>query len=262
MLGLETKIVDLSWDLNRETIFWPGGEGFELCMKTHKDGDSFYAAGTFSCAEHGGTHVDAPFHFNESGSTVDQITLPQLVAPARVIDICQKCEDDSNYQLSVGDIEENESQFGRISKGSVVLIRTGWHKFYPLGPRLYLGFDEREQGPYDPSTSTLTFPGIGIEAAQCLVERSVSGVGLDTASLDPGSNKDFLAHRCLLGAGIYGIENLSVGIASLSIRGCTLCVMPLKITGGSGSPARVVAFCPPVGQGEERVGDLKVPSAP
>lgn len=64
------------------------------------------------------------------------------------------------------------------------------------------------------------------------------------ASLDAGSSQDFVAHRILLGAGIYGIENLNGEVENIPLTGATLQVMPMKITGGSGAPARVFAALP------------------
>lgn len=64
------------------------------------------------------------------------------------------------------------------------------------------------------------------------------------ASLDPGSSKTFETHRILLGAGIYGIENIHENIFALPPTGASLIVMPMKIQGGSGAPARVVAAIP------------------
>ena len=61
------------------------------------------------------------------------------------------------------------------------------------------------------------------------------------ASLDPGCSKDFAVHRILLGAGIYGIENVNENISLLPRTGFTLLVMPIKLVGGSGAPARVTA---------------------
>lgn len=55
---------------------------------------------------------------------------------------------------------------------------------------------------------------------------------------------DFVAHRILLAAGIYGIENINSNIDLLPRTGFTLLVMPFKLAGGSGAPARVVATVP------------------
>lgn len=62
------------------------------------------------------------------------------------------------------------------------------------------------------------------------------------ASLDAGFADDFIAHRVLLSAGIFGIENLSAEINHVPSIGASLQVLPLKLKGGSGAPARVVAF--------------------
>lgn len=136
------------------------------------------------------------------------------------------------------------------------MIRTSWSRFYSSGPLSYLGFDESTQGAYNSTTSELSFPGIGFEASKVFIDRKIAGVGLDTgftqrllllmrsASLDAGASKDFIAHRTLLGAGIYGIENINGGIDLIPSTGSTLLVMPLKIAGGSGAPARVLCCLP------------------
>ena len=80
------NFIDLSWPLDTKTIFWPGGEGFQLCMQCcavcdeRDDSQYDYAAGVITCAEHGGTHVDACFHFCKDGKTVDQIPITTLIA--------------------------------------------------------------------------------------------------------------------------------------------------------------------------------------
>eukprot|EP00598_Pedospumella_elongata_P003373 CAMPEP_0184979534 /NCGR_PEP_ID=MMETSP1098-20130426/9790_1 /TAXON_ID=89044 /ORGANISM="Spumella elongata, Strain CCAP 955/1" /LENGTH=255 /DNA_ID=CAMNT_0027502855 /DNA_START=25 /DNA_END=792 /DNA_ORIENTATION=- len=247
VLGVSCNGVDLSYPFNDTTIFWPGGEKFKLCMECSVSPQHGYdyAAGVFSCAEHGGTHVDAPFHFAKDGITVDMIPLNDLIGPCRVIDISTKCtQQNPNYTLSVEDILAHESKYGQVEEKTIVLVRTGWSQYWKHGPRAYLGFDEAKDGPYDSESSSLAFPGLSIEACNWFVERKVSAVGLDTASLDPGNSTDFIAHRILLGAGIYGIENVNNNIDLLPPSGFTLIVMPMKLTGGSGAPARVVATLP------------------
>lgn len=121
---------------------------------------------------------------------------------------------------------------------------TGWGHRYALGSLAYLGWSEASHGPFDTDKTELSFPGVSAEAAELLVSRRVGCVGIDTASLDPGSCRAFSAHRTLLSAGVYGIENLSPAVRLLPERGATLMAFPLKLRGGSGSPARVVAFLP------------------
>lgn len=247
--GKRCHSIDLTYALNDSTIFWPGGDGFQLCMSCSIDSKFGYdyAAGTFSCAEHGGTHVDAPFHFAKDGRTVDQLPLNELISSCVLIDVARKCLEDSQkcYRLSAADILEHESTHGVIEPASIVLIKTGWHKYWKEGTKAYLGHDEMREGTFDGENHSLAFPGIGKDAAELFVERKVAGVGLDTASLDAGDSKDFIAHRILLGNQIYGIENINEGIELIPARGATLMVLPMKISGGSGAPARVVAILPP-----------------
>lgn len=184
ILGCTANGIDLSYPLNDKTIFWPGGEKFKLCMEcsVNTEYGYDYAAGSFSCAEHGGTHVDAPFHFAKDGKTVDLLELDTLIAPCNVIDISGKCDKfgNENYCLSLDDVEEYERNYGEISSGSIVLVRTGWSKYWEQGPKAYLGYDESTDGPLSTSAQSLSFPGIGESAANLLANRNVSGVGIDT----------------------------------------------------------------------------------
>ena len=245
-LDARSRRVDLGHSLDDATIVWPGaGEGFSLGMSSHGaspagGANDFYAAGTFSCAEHAGTHVDAPWHFFEHGATVDRLPLADLIAPARVLRTAQA-------DVTAAIITHHEAEHGPLPRGCIVLCDTGWAARYALGAAAYLGFDEAEArgGALDAASLRLAFPGIAPDAAALLVQRGVAAVGLDTASLDPGACKEFTAHRLLLAAGIYGIENLTSDVATLPPKGATVVVAPLKIAGGSGAPARVYAFVPP-----------------
>jgi len=245
VLDSRCRAIDLGHPLDSSSIFWPGGEGFKLCMTTcggNQTGD-FYAAGNFSCSEHGGTHIDAPWHFNETGATVEQLSLRELVAKVRVVSTAGNFDVPESLNGTVESIIAHEAAHGPIPAGCIVLFCTGWGRRYAEGALAYLGW----AGPasdYDPATTDLLFPGITADAARLLVARRVSGVGLDTPSLDPGSSKSFDTHRILLGNGIFGIENLSPELSRLPARGATLAALPLKLTGGSGAPARVIAFVP------------------
>lgn len=173
--------LDLTYPLSASTIFWPGGEGFSLCLDCSTSSDGlFYSAGSFTCAEHCGTHVDAPYHFAAHGRTVDLLPIESLIAECFVINISDKCNLDCNYQLSSNDVIEFEHVYGQLPRGCIVLIRTGWSRFYGEGSKAYMGFHPSTDGPYDLNTSKLSFPGIGTSAAHVLVERGVAGVGLDT----------------------------------------------------------------------------------
>ena len=82
------------------------------------------------------------------------------------------------------------------------------------------------------------------DAAGLFVSRGVKAVGIDSASLDEGECKSFDAHRIILSGGCYGIENINSEISRVPEKGATIIIAPIKIKGGSGAPARVVALIP------------------
>jgi len=235
------KIVDLTHALDAETIYWPTETGFvlekEFAGKTEKG--YFYAANKFSSPEHGGTHLDAPRHFSENGLTVDQIPLSKLQGPAVLIDVSAACAADRDYEVRIADLTAWEARHGAIPDESIVLLRTGFGKYWP-DRRAYLGTDERGSQ----AVAKLSFPGLGPEAAQWLVEhRRVKAVGLDTASIDRGRSKTFETHRVLAARNVPVFENLA-SLELLPEKAFEVLALPMKIRGGSGAPLRAVAILP------------------
>src|SRR5215469_9106823 len=102
-----SKVVDLSHSFDDSTLYWPTSPTkFELKKLSYGEtpGGWFYAANTFCTPEHGGTHLDAPIHFNKDGKTIDQVLARQLIAPAVVIDVSAKAAANPDYRLSVDDV--------------------------------------------------------------------------------------------------------------------------------------------------------------
>lgn len=234
----EGKLVDLTHDFDSSTIYWPNAQSFEWKKEAWgmAAGGYWYTAAHYAASEHGGTHLDSPIHFGEGKATVDQLPVAQLVGPAVVIDISAACANDADYRLRVEDIAAWEKQHGTIPAGTIVLVRTGWGKFWPEKKK-YLGDDTPGR------TTELHFPGIAREAAELLVARGVDGVGIDTASMDYGPSRDFPTHRVLAAANIYGLENVA-NLEKLPATGATLIALPMKIKGGTGAPARIIAVLP------------------
>lgn len=238
--GIEGQLVDLTHVFDENTVYWPTDtRGFQLetLASGVSAGGFYYAANAFCTAEHGGTHMDAPKHFNESGRAVDELPLESLVGSAVVVDISEQAAADSDYRLSLADLAAYEEQHGRIPQQAIVLLRTGWGSRWP-DARAYLGDDT----PGD--ASKLTFPSFGEEAVKFLLEeRNVKAIGIDTASIDYGRSSDFPVHRLLAAQQRYGLENLA-NLEQLPPSGFTVIALPMKIGGGSGGPVRVVAMLP------------------
>ena len=238
---LEGRWVDLTHDMAEDSVFWPTAEGFdhEVASFGQTPGGWFYSSYNLQLSEHGGTHLDAPIHFAAGKQTADKIPLERLIGPAAVIDVSAASAADPNYRFKVSDVEKWEARHGRLAEGTILLFHTGYSSRWPDAAR-YLGTAER--GP--DAVAKLQFPGLSAELARFLVEqRKVKAVGLDTASLDPGQSKDFMAHRILLGANVPGFENVA-NLGELPPTGATVIALPTKIRDGSGAPLRIVALVP------------------
>jgi kynurenine formamidase len=239
---LAGTVVDLSHPYDTDTIYWPTEEGFVLEKEFEgiTEKGYFYSANKFRSAEHGGTHVDAPVHFHRGGATVDALALDRLIGPAVVVDVSAAASRDRDYQITRADFARWERKHGRIPSGAIVLLRTGFGRFWPDRKR-YLGTDQR--GPE--AVAGLHFPGLHVDAARWLVSaRHVHAVGLDTASIDHGQSTRFETHVALFERGVPAFENVA-NLDALPPRGFTVVALPMKIRGGSGGPLRIVAILPP-----------------
>lgn len=232
------KLVDLSYPYDAKTIYWPNAKGFvhrkDAWQRTPLG--YWYAAGGFATDEHGGTHIDSPIHFAEGKLTLEAIPVRKLAGPAFVIDISAAASRNRDYTATPADVAAFEKRYGRIPAGAIVVFRTGWGKFWPDKEK-YLG----SAVPGD--VANLRFPGISEAAASVLVRRGIVGVGIDTASTDPGTSRRFETHQVLSEANIYGLENIA-NADKLPPTGATLIVAPMKITNGTGGPARILALLP------------------
>ena len=234
-------LVDLSHAYDAKAIFWPTAAPFRL--EKVADGVTpagyYYAANDFATSEHGGTHIDSPIHFAQGRQTVDQIPLERLIGAAVVIDVTDAAAKDADYQVTAGDLQRAESRDGRIPDRAILLIRTGFSKRWP-DAAAYLGTAERGEA----AVAKLRFPGLHPDAASWLIaNRSISAVGIDTASIDYGQSTLFESHRALFARDIPAFENLA-DLDRLPARGAHVVALPMKIAGGSGAPLRVIAILP------------------
>jgi kynurenine formamidase len=234
------KIVDLSHPFDAQTIYWPTEQqGFVLEKEQAgiTDKGYYYASNKFSAPEHGGTHIDAPRHFSQNANTLEQVPLEQLMGSAILVDVTRQCEANRDYLISVDDFNNWEKQHGQIPSGAIVLMRTGFAKYWPDRVK-YMGTDERGTE----AVAKLHFPGLSPEAARWLTtNRSIKAIGLDTPSIDYGQSTMFDSHQILFAKNVPAFENLA-DLSALPAEGFIVIAMPMKIAGGSGGPLRIVAI--------------------
>jgi len=234
------KLLDMTYPYDENTIYWPTAKPFELKKVSWgiSERGFWYASNEFSASEHGGTHADAPIHFAQGGRTIGQIPLEEWIGPAVKINVTQKCEKNRDYLLSVEDIRNWEKEYGKIPDCAWVIMYTGIDtKYYPDKKKV-LGTDKTGEE----ALPELSFPGFSPESVEYMTkERNITGIAIDTPSIDYGKSKDFKVHQILFAADKLALENIA-NLDKLPSSGVMLYVIPMLIKEGTGAPARVFAI--------------------
>ncbi len=228
-----SRVIHLSHIIDSEIPQWQGDPPveFEIVAELHKDG---YSLRRFSMGEHSATHINAPNSFHLDGVGIHEYSAQSLVVPAVVIDIREQALVNPDYALTVADIRAWEKRYGKIPPGCVVLLYTGWQEKW-LDHNAF--FNQDAQGG-------IHFPGFGCDATRFLLEeRQITGVGIDTHGVDAGQDSTFATNRLVLEKPGIVLENLT-NLDQLPSIGATLAIGVLRLRGGSGSPAGVLALMP------------------
>ncbi len=198
-----------------------------------------WAWGWLEIGEHVGTHFDAPTHWvtGRDGHDVSSVPAARLVGPALVVDRVDACAQDPEYLLTAEDVRAVAAEHGASLDGAWLVLRTGWSDRIH-DARAYLN---------DASGQQRT-PGFDGECARWLAqETGILGVGVETLGIDAGLAMAFEppapAHHYLLGHDKYGLAQLA-NVDRLPVTGSVIVASPLRIPGGTGSPARVLALVP------------------
>jgi kynurenine formamidase len=233
------KWIDLTHDFDSNAVYWPTNIKFrhDTVFCSVNDKGYYYASFKYSAEEHGGTHFDAPLHFGEGGESIEKVGVERLHGPGVVVDVTVQSAANRDYQVTVADIENWENANGRIPDGAIILLNTGFGKYWIDHLRYTGTLKSGVEG-----VKELHFPGLEPAAAKWLSgQRKIKAVGLDTPSIDYGPTVDFMSHRILCAAGISIYENVA-NLDQLPAKGAYIIALPMKIKGGSGAPLRIVAL--------------------
>jgi kynurenine formamidase len=178
----------------------------------------FFLLEKVTTGTHGGTHLDAPRHFVETGRSVDQLDATEFVWPAYVIDVRDRvAAEGPDFQLEKADIRDYERANGRINKGSMVIIHTGHDELF--GTAAY---------------ASTSHPGFSGDAVQWMIgKRWIGGLGSDGLGPDATIDFDFLATFTMLdadGVAIPGLNNLD----TMNAKGDIIIASAVPLVGGSG----------------------------
>jgi len=212
------KIIDLTLTISNKIPTFPGSPqpNFIPWEKIKDDG---YNLELLFLSSHTGTHLDAPYHFLEKGAKIHEISLKKLVSNAVLI----KSRKKSNESVTKTDIQKFEKKHGKIASFSSVIFYTGWQR--NLQKKYYFTKN----------------PGLSVSAAKYLASKKVSLVGIDSPSIDLGTDSKFSVHQIFAKKGILIVENLA-NLEKIKSSKFHLVVLPLKLKNATGSPVRAIAF--------------------
>ena len=215
---INMKIIDHTLTIADNIPTFPGSPkpNFIKWQNIERDG---YNLELLFLSSHTGTHIDAPFHFLKDGKKIHEIPPERLVNEAILIKIRKK----SNQAILKTDIQKFEKKFGKIDDGSTVIFHTGWQK--NLNKKSYF----------------LKNPGLAVSAAKYLVTKKINLVGIDSPSIDLGSDSKFSVHQILAKNNILIVENLA-NLDKINSNEFHLITAPLKLKNGTGSPIRAFGF--------------------
>jgi kynurenine formamidase len=230
------RFVDLTHAFEPGIAHWPGFPNETVrTLYTYKS--SGFLAQYFCHVGQWGTHVDAPSHFAEGGTSVDTIDPKQMLLPLVVIDVHEKVANDVDYVLSMADVRAWETAHGPIPTGAFVAMRTDWSKRWPSQARM----ENRD------AKGVAHYPGWSMPVLKYLYDtRLVTATGHETTDTDPGvaaSHGDYSLESWILHHNHYQIEMLA-NLDRVPEAGSLAIVSFAKPRGGSGFPARVVAIVP------------------
>ena len=194
---------DISMPLHPKMVVWANEGKFE--RKELQFGDAIVSQ--LSMSTHMGTHIDAPKHFLGKGAgSVDQIAFSRLIGPCRVVS-------------GIGGIRE----IG-VNKGERILLKTSNSKRRLLQkPRFVTDYE-----------------AVDLAAAKYLAKQKIALLGVDYLGVEAKSAPGHPVHKALLRAGVVIVEGLD--LSKIKPGRYNLAVLPLRLQGADGSPARAVLW--------------------
>lgn len=204
---MKSEWIDISQPLKNGIAEWPGDTPFSYEVVFSKADTGSVNIGKLTTSTHMGTHIDAPFHFDNNGLKVLDLPVDLFIGRARVIDVTG-C-------LTVGRKELEQIDFDGAER---ILLRTGSRDDLTV-------FPER-------------FPVLRADIGPLLKERGVKLIGVEAPSVDSENSKTMDAHHALNDNGVVILENIV--LRNVPAGDYELIALPLALANGDGSPVRAV----------------------
>lgn len=211
------KIFDISRALSSGLAEWPGDTPFRYELKWKMAEGASVNVGAINLSVHNGTHADARFHFEATGTTMEQMPLDPYLGPAVVVDLADTFTGGRRREITIDDFAPNESAIAQTRR---VLLKTNC---WP-----------------DSSVFPSWIPAINSEVVAWLAGKGARLLGLDLPSVDAIDAKQLTNHYALAAAEIAIVESLDLTSVEAGIY--QLAALPLKVAGSDGAPIRAVLW--------------------
>jgi arylformamidase len=200
------EIIDISLPLDTRLAVWPGDTEFEYQLVWRRSAGATVNVGAVRMSTHCGTHVDAPFHFDEDGEKVDELSLTPFVGKALVIHVRDR------QQISRRDLSRD------LQGATRLLIRTD-------------AWSDRQSFPD-------RIPVLDLDVPDWLGSQGIVLLGVDLPSVDALDSKDLLIHHALARNQVVILESLN--LRDVEEGTYDLVAAPLKIVGADAAPVRAL----------------------
>ena len=200
------RLIDISMPISPEAVLYPGDPSIVMNKLCSIGPSSPCNITQLKWTTHMLSHVDAPLHFLEGGSSLDEIPLQRFCGNTLLVEV---------YGDAVLPVH-----IPLIAQGCNLLFKT------------------RDSTTAESRVFNRNHVYISLEAARLAIERGVNLIGIDNLSVDKFGDDAYPVHRELLSNGVLILEGLN--LRSAAPGHYTLIAFPLRIAGGDGSPVRAV----------------------
>lgn len=202
-----SKWIDISQPLDKKTAEWPGDTPFSYEVSWSKEETGSVNVGKITMSIHTGTHIDAPFHFDDNGKKVIDLDLDLYIGRTKVV------HTPANKSIGI-----NELSNVNLNGVTRLLIRT----------------DAWQDRSVFPETIPYIEPGL----ASYLAKLGIRLLGIDLPSVDPLDSKELAAHHELAYHKIHILEG--VLLDKIPSGDYELIAAPLPLVEADGSPVRAL----------------------
>lgn len=256
---MAARVIDLSQTMHPGMPQLPGMPRYSVAL-LRRHGDSVRTGGYSSAHDviatisHSGTHIDAIGHVSVDGRLYDDLpagevqtgtrglgqlgieTVAPIIRRGVLLDIAgllgvPALEPAFGVDASLLERAAAAAEV-EVRPGDVVLVRTGWGRFWDE-PDRYVSADRG-------------LPGVDGDGAAWIAARRAFATGADVLMYErhaPADDRMPVHSTLIKGAGIHLIENMNLeGLVEADVHEFAFVALPLRVIGATGSQIRPIAL--------------------